>query len=58
MVERETVKDDGTVVRRCVSAGVHLFVCVCDFLYVLSVKFENASRAVGLSVLLILTNVC
>lgn len=23
VVERETVKEDGTVVRRCVSAGVH-----------------------------------
>lgn len=29
MVERETLKEDGTVVRRCVSAEVHLFGCVC-----------------------------
>lgn len=25
MVERETVKEDGTVVRRCESAGKHMF---------------------------------
>lgn len=28
VVERETVKEDGTVVRRCVSAGKRLFECV------------------------------
>lgn len=27
VVEQETVKEDGTVVRRCVSAGRHLFEC-------------------------------
>ena len=31
MVERETVKEDGTVVRRCVSAGAHLFGRACDY---------------------------
>lgn len=33
VIERQTVKEDGTVVRRCVSDGVHLFepVCVTSF---------------------------
>lgn len=43
MVESETVKDDGTVVRRCVGAGLHVFgfIRVLSFSDLLGMVFRD-----------------